>query len=270
MKYLRAFLCALGMILAISITSLNVYADVEDGPNTGDYVYQYKAIITKDQYAKLNQINRQINIGVHPQQLNLIIVKNTDELGDNISLEGPDEFNFMSKNRALDLNDTSEVDNPDISKNWAKNGSYLILNLQTNLLYFYPTYRSGGYISDIKYWQYRIGLNGRIKYAGPQGKIDAALVVAQRMVPRMQKIATSTSKKRLYSTSFNDLVGLGNTLSMVAFILQFVVFFIYIKFRKKGDYHGPSESIDSPYDQGFDEGYFMGLGENQDDHYDED
>lgn len=31
MKYLRAFLCALGMILAISVTSLNVYADLKMG-----------------------------------------------------------------------------------------------------------------------------------------------------------------------------------------------------------------------------------------------
>ncbi|WP_334352685.1 hypothetical protein [Companilactobacillus sp. HBUAS56257] len=250
----RRWLYLLAMIFGIICTSQAVLADVSSGPNTGKLVYQDKEYITNGQYDKLVKINQGLNVGPHPQSINLIIKKQFDEYGnDDIMLNT--SFNFLNKNRSLWLGD-SEGHSASFSKRWGSGSNFLIVDLQNNLLWFYPSGQAASFLTDYGYKVYRSGYNFKIEHSNASRKIDVALDVADEMTPELKKVARS--KKRLHNLSFEDLFEFFRKYLMILiFLTQIIVAIIYTMTKKKG--RGPYQpEINDSYDAGFNEGYYYG------------
>lgn len=251
----RRWLYFLAMIFGIICARQTILADVSSGPNTGEFVYQDKEYITNGQYDKLVKINRGLNVGPHPQSLNLIIKRHFTENPDEDQINLNTGFNFLNKNRSLWLGD-SEGHSASFSKRWGSGSNFLIVDLQNNLLWFYPSGQASSFLTDYGYSGYRSGYNFKIEHSNASRKIDVALEVADEMTPELKKVARS--KKRLHNLSYEDLYKIFTKyLIMGIFLTQIIVAIIYTMTKKKG--RGPYQpEISDSYDAGFNEGYYYG------------
>src|SRR5699024_2175721 len=86
-RYLLATLLA---FIGILYSTQDVQADGLGGPNTGDYVYENKEFITNAQYDRLVTINDNINAGVHPQKLYVLVFDDADDISNFVQTTGAD------------------------------------------------------------------------------------------------------------------------------------------------------------------------------------
>jgi len=256
-----------GIFLSDSVVKADSFSD---GPNVGKYVYEDEQYITNSQYDRLAEINKRLDTGIYPQKLYLIISKNDEDLDGMSVPQGFVSTNDMRK--AVYLRDGYSdfgdgypgeefYDNQGYSDHEItqlnRHNTLLLYDIKHNVLCLMPSTQSQNYITDYVFWKSKFGLNSRLKHGSDQNKIDAALDLANRLEPKLQRVAESDTKLRA-----NDFSNIEMKLDYVCgwvIAIQIVVLLIYLKIRKKGDFGNPSEDIpDESYDAGFDEGYYYG------------
>ncbi|KRN98928.1 hypothetical protein IV57_GL000631 [Companilactobacillus kimchiensis] len=262
---------ALTIIVGITMSLTVVKAAGMGGPNTGDYVYEDQEYITNAQYDKLADINDNIFSGVSPQRLYVLIFNNTSDV--NYFNGVNDISDIMSKSRRIDStivgktgealygsshyfdleSDTDENESLDIDNN------YLIMDLQNNKVYLNPSLQGSLYLTDLMFWQAQIGLASKLRSKNTDTKVAALFQLAGKLEPKLKTV--SENKKMLKSTDYYDVQQVVDTILMVlGVIIVIIVWIIIHRINKNKPHHGGggSDLGNSDYDEGFDEGYYMG------------
>ena len=268
-KNLRALLLFLAMLLGVITTQNTVQAGGMGGPNTGDYVYEDREYVTNGQYDQLENINDNIDTGVNPQKLYIIIFDNADD--EHIFAKKTGTYLDSANNEARIVDNTGwalygfndfydmELDNEDLTL--ANN--YLIMDMRNNMVYLNPSLSGCLYLTDLMFMKMRWGLNSELNSTDPNVRVAALFKLVQKLEPKMLDV--SRTNKMLKSTDISDVKQVINYLELIGSALLIIIILLIIHKRNKNKPHhgsGPDEPGNSEYDAGFDEGYYMGSNDS--------
>jgi len=139
-----------------------------------------------------------------------------------------------------------------------RHNNVLLYDLKNGVLCFMPSTQSNGYITDFTFWRKKLGRNSLLKVGTDGSKMNAVMAVANKLAPRLEKVANSDTK--LHAATFDDVDRRFAYAAGFAVFIQIVVLLMYLSYRTKDPYGGgPGDGIpDESYDAGFDEGYYYG------------
>lgn len=265
-EFIRLILLFLTMILGVITTQNTVQAGGMGGPNTGDYVYEDREYITNGQYDKLEAINDNVDTGVNPQKLYIIIFDNAHDehifakkTDTYLDQKGPEGRIVDNTGWALyGFNDFYDMELDDETLTMANN--YLIMDMRNNMVYLNPSLSGSLYLTDLMFLEMRWNLNSQLQSSDPDVKVAALFKLAQKLEPKILDV--SRTNKMLKSRDISDVKTVLNNLGLIGLaILIIIVGLIIHKINKNKPHHGgggPDEPGNSEYDAGFDEGYYMG------------
>lgn len=264
MKLIRTLFIVITVCLGFNSSMQLVQAANLGGPNVEDYVYEDNEYITNQQYDQLAKINQQIDIGKNPQKLYIIVLKDGtsvknfyDVVGQGAKIKGIEADVVEHTGEVLYGHDKYyEMDSNAYGATDFEN-NYLICNLKDNRLYFNPSDQASGYLTDLKFWKIKRGLSAKLTSGSADSRMVAVLELADRLTPELKKVAQTPGM--LHSiTWFEVKRNVETTLFFIGVIL-FILFLLWIHHKNKNKpHHGDPNIGNSSYDEGFDEGYYMG------------
>src|SRR5699024_4662781 len=166
------------------------------GPNTGDYFYENKEFITNAQYDRLVTINDNINAGVHPQKLYVLVFDDADDISNFVQTTGADVHSrdassniignvgsnigylLYGREKYIDMRlDDDDIDNE---------SNYLILDLKDKKVFFSASEQGDRYLTDLMFWRLKKGLSNDFKSNNEDTQVQALFTLANRLEPKLQ------------------------------------------------------------------------------------